>query len=301
MPGNMNYKHLHYFWTVAHEGSIAKASRKLHITPQTISGQLSLLEDRIGSALFEKSGRGLSVSETGRLVLRYADEIFELGRELNDVLRGAPTIGATEFIVSSASALPKTIVYKIIEPALHMPQEISLVSKEGPVETILAELAIHKVDMVLSDTPLSGTLCIKAYNHYLGGSSLTVFAAASQARSYKKQFPRSLNNAPMLLPTQQYAVRQDLDLWFRENDIFPHVRGQFDDSALIKSFGHSGLGLFCMPSVVADEVCKNFNVRAVGEISEVTQKFYAISAERKVRHPAVASICDNARKALFDN
>ena len=299
MSFNMNYKHLQYFWTVAHEGSIASASKKLNITPQTISGQLSILEERIGSALFEKVGRGLVLSDTGRLVLRYADEIFDLGRELSDVLRGAPAIGASEFIVSSASALPKTIVYKIIEPALHLDHDISLICREGPVEAILAELAIHKVDLVLSDTPLSGNLSIKAYNHYLGESSLTVFASANKARSYKKNFPQSLHGAPILLPTPQYAVRQDLDVWFQENEIFPLIHGQFDDSALIKSFGQSGLGMFFMPSVIAEEVCQNFNVRTVGEITEVTQKFYAISAERKVRHPAVAAVCDNARQSLF--
>lgn len=300
MPTSINYKHLHYFWMVAHEGSIAKASKKLHITPQTISGQLSLLEERVGGALFDKAGRGLVLTETGRLVLRYADEIFELGRELSDVLRGMPIMGASEFIVSSASALPKTIVYKIIEPALHLHPEIRLVSKEGPVDVILAELAIHKADMVLSDTPLSAGLSVKAYNHFLGESHLSVFASTNQARSYKKHFPKSLNNAPMLLPTQQYAIRQDLDRWFRENQIFPFIRGQFDDSALIKSFGQSGMGLFFMPSVIADEVCEKFNVRAIGEIEGVTQKFYAISTERKVRHPAVAAICDNARASLFD-
>lgn len=300
MPHNLNYKHLNYFWTVAKEGSIAKASKKLHVTPQTISGQLALLEQRLGAQLFEKSGRGLALSETGQLVLRYADEIFELGRELTDVLRGAPTSEASEFIVSSASALPKTIVYKIIEPSLRLPHEVSLISKEGPVDVILAELAIHKVDMVLSDTPLSGSLSIKAYNHYLGESKLTLFASPAEARIYKKNFPDCLRSAPMLLPTLQYAVRNDLDHWFRENDIFPTVQGQFDDSALIKSFGQSGFGLFFMPSVIADEVCRSFNVRAVAEIDEVSQKFYAISAERKVKHPAVAAICDNAREALFD-
>lgn len=201
MSDTLNYKHLHYFWVVANEGSIAKASQRLHITPQTISGQLSLLEERIGNSLFERAGRGLILTETGRLVLGYADEIFELGRELSDVLRGAPVVGASEFIISSASTLPKTIVHKIIEPALNLEQEISLISKEGPVETILAELAIHKVDMVLSDTPLSGDLSVKAYNHYLGDSNLTVFAAASQARSYKKNFPYCLHSAPMILPT----------------------------------------------------------------------------------------------------
>ena len=299
MSFNLNYKHLQYFWTVAHEGSIAKASKKLHITPQTISGQLSLLEERIGSALFDKAGRGLVLSETGRLVLRYADDIFDLGRELSDVLRGAPAAGASEFIVSSASALPKTIVYKIIEPALHLPHDISLTCREGPVESILAELSVHKIDMVLSDTPLPSNLSIKGYNHYLGESALTVFASANKARSFKKNFPHSLNNAPLLLPTAQYAVRKDLDYWFQENDIYPLVLGQFDDSALVKSFGQSGLGLFFMPSVISEEVCQNFNVRPVGEIAEVTQKFYAISTERKVRHPAVAAICDNARQSLF--
>ena len=299
MVGNLNYKHLQYFWTVAHEGSIAKASKKLHITPQTISGQLSILEERIGNSLFEKAGRGLTMTETGRLVLRYADEIFDLGRELSDVLRGAPAVGASEFIVSSASALPKTIVYKIIEPALHLPHDVSLICREGPVESILAELAVHKVDMVLSDTPISANLSIKAYNHYLGESKLTVFSSPTKARSFKKNFPHSLHNAPLLLPTQQYAMRQDLDHWFQENKIFPSIRGQFDDSALIKSFGQSGLGIFIMPSVIADEVSKNFNVRPVGEIDGVTQKFYAISAERKVRHPAVSAICDNARQSLF--
>lgn len=300
MADNLNYKHLHYFWTVAHEGSIAKASKKLHITPQTISGQLSLLESRIGNPLFVKAGRGLTLTETGRLVLRYTDEIFDLGRELSDVLRGAPTVGPSEFIVSSASALPKTIVYKTIEPALHLPHDISLTCREGPVEAILADLAIHKVDMVLSDTPLSGALNIKAYNHYLGESRLTVFAAKSIANSYKKDFPHSLNNAPLILPTKQYAIRQDLDRWLNENEIFPMIKGQFDDSALVKAFGQSGLGLFFMPTVIADEVCNSFNVRAVGEVQDVTQKFYAISAERKVKHPAVVAICDNARLSLFD-
>lgn len=299
MPSNINYKHLHYFWTVAHEGSIAKASQKLNITPQTISGQLSLLEQRIGNALFEKAGRGLTLSETGRLVLGYADEIFDLGRELSDVLRGAPAAGTSEFIVSSASALPKTMVYKIIEPALHLSHDISLTCKEGPVESILAELAIHKVDMVLSDTPLSGNLNIKAYNHYLGESPLTVFACTQSARGYRKNFPDSLNGAPLLMPTAQYALRNDLDQWLRENNIFPVIRGQFDDSALIKSFGQSGLGLFFMPSVIKEEVCSSFNVKAVGEIDTVTQKFYAISAERKVKHPAVAAICEHAHKSLF--
>ena len=294
MPSSINYKHLNYFWTVAHEGSIAKASEKLHITPQTISGQISLLEKRMGNELFERQGRGLRLTETGRLVLGYADEIFELGQELNDVLRGAPALGPSEFIVSAASALPKTIVQKIIEPALRMDKEISLTSLEGPVDAILADLAIHKVDLVLSDKPVTGALSIKAYNHKLGESGLTFFASPSLAKKYKRNFPQSLHNAPLLLPTVQNEIRQLFDYWLREKNIYPVIRGQFDDSALMKDFGQAGLGIFFMPTIIAKDVCKAFNVKVIGQTDEVKQQFYAISAERKVSHPAVAAICDAA-------
>jgi LysR family transcriptional activator of nhaA len=300
MPNTINYKHLNYFWTVAHEGSIAKAGEKLHITPQTISGQLSLLEKRMGYELFEREGRGLRLTETGRLVLGYADEIFELGRELNDVLRGVPALGPSEFIVSSASALPKTIVYKIIEPALRIEQEVSLTSLEGPIEHILADLAIHKVDLVLSDKPVTGALSVKAYNHKLGESGLTFFASPELAKDYRHNFPRSLNNAPLLLPTKQNEIRQLFDYWLSEQNIYPIIRGQFDDSALMKAFGQAGMGIFFMPSITADDVCKTFNVEIIGETDEVRQQFYAISAERKVKHPAVAAICDAAKLLLLN-
>lgn len=299
MYTSLNYKHLKYFWVVANEGSIAKASAKLHITPQTISGQLSLLEENLGCALFEKQGRGLKITGTGGIVLEYADEIFALGRELNDVLRGVPNIGPSEFIVSAASSLPKTIVQKIIEPGLLIEQDITLTSLEGPVDMLLADLAIHKVDMVLSDTPLTGALSIKAYNHKLGETGLTFFASPMLAKQYTHNFPYSLNGAPILLPTTQYSIRQQVDFWLNEQQIYPLIRGQFDDSALMKSFGQAGLGIFFMPSIIAEEVCKNFDVEIIGHTKEVKQKFYAISAERRVKHPAVSAICDNARKSLF--
>ncbi len=299
MRDPLNYKHLHYFWTVAHEGSIAKASEKLHITPQTISGQLSLLEDHIGMSLFERAGRRLALTETGRLVLRYADEIFDLGRELRDVLRGAPEIGPSEFIISAASALPKTIVYKIIEPALRLLDDVSLTSREGPVEAILTQLAVHEVDMVLTDTPLTAAFNIKAYNHFLGESGVSFFAAPELAKVYRRNFPQSLHNAPMLLPTEQYAIRQLFDRWLEKLELYPLVRGQFDDSALLKSFGRAGLGIFFMPTIIQREVCEGFGVQVIGHTDEIIQKFYAISPERKVRHPAVAAICDNARHEFF--
>lgn len=295
----LNYKHLHYFWVVSKEGSIARASEKLHITPQTISGQLSLLEERMGHPLFVRVGKRLELTDTGRVVQKYANEIFELGKELSQVLRGAPAKGPSEFIISAASALPKTIVYKILEPAMQLPEDISLMSREGPVEAILAELAVHEVDMVLTDTPLTSAYSIKAYNHLLGEAQLSFFAAPSLAKRFQKNFPYCLNNAPMLLPTRQNAVRQQFDQWADEVGIFPMVKGQFDDSALMKNFGQAGHGVFFMPSIISDHVCDNYNVREIGQVPEITQKFYAISPERKVKHPAAAAICDTARRKIF--
>ncbi|MFQ3237045.1 MAG: LysR family transcriptional activator of nhaA [Paraglaciecola sp.] len=297
--GKINFKHLHYFWAVAHEGSIARASDKLNITPQTISGQLTLLEQRLKQPLFERVGRALKITEMGRTVLRYADEIFDLEKELSDVLRGAPAVGQSEFIISAASALPKTIVHKIIEPALQLTQNISLTCLEGPVKSILAELAIHEVDMVLTDTPLTSAYSIKAYNHFLGESALTCFATSALAEQYQVNFPLSLHNAPMLLPTRQYAVRQLFDQWAYDAGIFPIIRGQFDDSALMKSFGQAGEGVFFLPSIIERQVCDTFQVQALGQLPKIKQRFYAISAERRVRHPAVAAICDTARDKIF--
>ncbi|MDT0594500.1 transcriptional activator NhaR [Glaciecola petra] len=299
MSENLNYKHLHYFWVVATEGSIARAADKLFITPQTISGQLSMLEERIGQPLFDRVGRRLRLTETGRLVLRYADDIFELGRELSDVLRGAPLVGTSEFIVSAASALPKTIVYKVLEPALTISDDISLTCKEGPVEAILGELAVHEVDMVLTDTPLSSAFSIKAYNHYLGQSSLSFFASPALAAKLDDNFPLNLHDAPMLLPTKQYAIRQLFDKWCTDNNVFPTVKGQYDDSALMKSFGQSGFGIFFMPSIIEAEVKKAYGLTVIGRSQSLKQKFYAISAERKVTHPAVAAICNTARDIIF--
>ncbi|WP_371193357.1 transcriptional activator NhaR [Glaciecola sp. SC05] len=299
MAENLNYKHLHYFWVVATEGSIARAADKLFITPQTISGQLSMLEERIGQPLFDRVGRRLRLTETGRLVLRYADDIFELGKELTDVLRGAPLVGTSEFIVSAASALPKTIVYKILEPALSLSQEVSLMCREGPVETILGELAVHEVDMVLTDTPLSSAFSIKAYNHYLGQSELSFFAAPSLAKNLRGPFPACLNEAPVLLPTKQNAIRQLFDKWCHDANIYPIIRGQYDDSALMKSFGKAGFGIFFMPTIIEDEVKDNFGLEVIGRLSDIKQKFYAISAERKVTHPAVAAVCSTARDIIF--
>ena len=299
MSGPINYKHLHYFWTVAHEGSIARASERLHITPQTISGQLSLLEASLGNDLFRRSGRQLELTETGRLVLRYADDIFGLGTELRDVLRGAPAEGPIDFIVSATSMLPKTIVYKIIEPALQLSEDIALTCREGAFEAILAELAIHKVDIVLSDVPLTTAFRVKAYNHLLGDCGLSFFASPRLARRLKGAFPQCLNGVPMLLPTEQNGIRRLFDQWITNQEVYPSLKAQFDDSALVKSFGSAGEGVFFMPQIIETEVCENFGVKVIGSTEDIKQAFYAISAERRVRHPAVAAICDYARDEIF--
>ncbi len=297
--GPINYKHPYYFWQVAKQGSIVKASQSLSITPQTISGQISLLEDRLGHELFIRVGRKLALSDTGHIAMRYAEEIFGLGKELNDVLRGSVTTGSSEFIVSAASALPKTIVHKIIQPCLTLAPNFYLRCKEGPVQSILAELAIHEVDVVLSDTPVGSEFSIKAYNHHLGNSPISFFASPALAKCYAQGFPNSLNGAPVLLPTQQYAVRQLFDTWAEKRAIVPIIAGEFDDSALMKSFGQSGLGIFFMPSTITEEVCHSFDVVCLGTVDELTQQFYAISAERKIKHPAIATIVDAARDELF--
>ena len=299
MSQSLNYKHLHYFWVVAREGSIVSASEQLHITPQTISGQLSLLEESIGSALFERKGRRLILTEQGRVALRYAEEIFTLGQELRDVVRGASLDGQVEFVVGILDCIPKTIAYKLLEPAITTNNQVSIVCQEGSLDQILSDLAVHKIDMVLADMPLNSAYNIKAYNHFLGESELTFFGTPKLAKKYSVNFPESLDGAPLLLPTQNSTIRRALDQWFTEMDIFPRVTGQFDDSALLKAFGQAGVGLFSMPRIIEKDVCKQFDVKVIGRTSAVKEEFYAISAERKIKHPAIAAICDTARNRLF--
>lgn len=299
MSDLINYKHLRYFWAVAHEGSIAKASKRLHVTPHTISGQLSLLEARMGCALFEKHGRNLVLTEPGRTALKYADEIFELGDELSGVMRGSAIRAQADFMVGAASFLPKTIVCKIIEPALLVPGGINLISTEGPISSLLADLATHKLDMIISDTPTNSTLGTSVFNHYLGESGLTFFGVPELKKKLVLNFPKSLHRAPILLPTEQFGIRQLFDQWVHNQKIFPDVVGQFDDSALIKSFGQRGLGAFFMPTAIEDEVCQQFGVEVIGQTDDVRHKFFAISAERKVTHPAVLAICESARTCIF--
>ena len=295
----INYKHLHYFLLVAKEGSIARASKRLHLTPQTISGQLSLLEQQLGQALFNRVGRRLELTETGRLVLSYAEEIFSLGGELEEVVRGLPETRPLLFKVGVTEVVPKIIAHHLLAPALQLPGPLRIVCREGSIDTLLTELALHRVDLVLADTPMPSGINVTGFNHHLGDCGITFFAGRKLAARLGGAFPQCMSGMPMLLPGETTVVRNRLLKWFDQQRIHPYVAGEFDDSALMKVFGQAGVGAFPVPSVIADEVAQQYGVQTIGTAGDLTERFYAISIERRVRHPAVSAICAAARSELF--
>jgi len=296
---HLNYSHLHYFWTVAREGSIAKASESLHVTPQTISGQLKLLDDAVGHPLFNRVGRRLVLSEMGRVVFEYANEIFSVGAELASLVRGKQMTGPTTLSLGIVSSMPKLIAERIVAPAMLVEQPVRVRCQESSLEQLLSELAVHKLDLVLSDQPVPNGLGIKAYDHRLGESGMSFFALRSRARRYRARFPDSLNDAPLLLPSQHSALRRRLDDWFENHQISPRIAGEFDDSALLKAFGEAGTGLFAAPTVIEEEVCRMYRMAVIGQTDEIKERFYAISAERRLKHPSVLLITDTARTKMF--
>jgi len=297
---HLNYSHLHYFWVVAREGSIVRASKSLHLTPQTISGQLKLLDDAVGHPLFNRVGRRLVLSEMGRLVFEYADEIFSVGAELANVVRGSHFEGPSTLTVGVVNSMPKLIAERIIAPALMGSEPVRVRCHEASLEQLLSELAIHKLDIVLSDRPMPDGLNLKAFNHRLGESGMSFFAQRKAARRYVSGFPASLADAPMLLPTQHSALRRRLDDWFEDHEISPRIAGEFDDSALLKAFGEAGVGIFAAPSVIEEEICRMYRASVIGRTDEIEERFYAISPERRLRHPSVVLITDTARSGLFN-
>lgn len=294
----INYKHLHYFWVVAKQGGVARASEQLHITPQTISGQISLLEDHLGEKLFDKAGRNLVLSETGRLVLSYADEIFSLGGELEEMVRNLPGDRPMEFKVGVVDVVPKSIAYRLLAPALDLPDPVKMICRENTLDSLLAELALHKIDMVIADTPIPSGLSVRGYNHTLGGSGVSFLAVPALAGSLKKGFPGSLNGAPLLVPSEANRVQSRLFAWLDSLHVYPRIVGEFDDSALMKAFGQAGAGVFMVPTAIEEEVMRQYGVKPVGRTDQVTEQFYAISVERRISHPAVAAITATAREWL---
>jgi LysR family transcriptional activator of nhaA len=295
----LNYQHLFYFWNVAREESITRACEKLHLAQPTISAQLAVFEQTVGQKLFHKSGRKLLLTDTGRVVYHYAEEIFALGRELNNTLKGRPTGAGLRLVVGISDALPKLAVYGLIEPAFKIPEPVQVICYEDKADRLLSEMSLHSVDLVLSDAPLTPSSGTKAFTHLLRESSITVFGTPRLATIYRQDFPRSLTGAPFLLPTANTALRRSLDQWFDSEGISPNIRAEIEDSALIKTFGSGGIGLFVAPTSVGAEVERQYAVEAIGRIDVVHERFYAITMRRKLKHPGVTAILENARENLF--
>ena len=284
---------------VAKAGSIARASEQLHLTPQTISGQLSLFEEIQGEALFRKNGRNLQLTDAGRLVLSYADDIFALGQELEEALHHRPIERTVQLRVGVSDALPKTVAYRLLEPALKLPQTLRINCREGKLEILLAELATHKLDVVMSDSSMPVSANIRGYSHQLGECGLSFFATRALAEQYPQPFPKNLDAAPFLLPGEDAALRARLLQWFDHQQLRPRIAGEFDDSALMSAFGQAGAGFFAAPTVIADMVMRQYDVQLLGQTDEIKEQFYAISVQRKLTHPAVLAISQAAHSDLF--
>lgn len=296
----MNFKHLYYFWWVAKAGGVLRAGEQLHVTPQTISGQIGLLEDDLGTPLFAKSGRNIELTDAGRLAFGYAQDIFALGSELEESLRNYPAGGRpVDFRVGVADAVPKAIAYRLIEPATRLPEPVRIVCREWKLDSLLAELAAHRLDLVIADAPIPPSVSVRAYNHRLGESGVSFFASAALFKQCKGKFPACLDGAPMLVSGADAAVRSRLDRWCEANGLRPRVVGEFDDSALMKAFGQRGAGVFIGPTVLEAEIKAQYGVKTLGRTTEIVEEFFAISVERRVTHPCVVAITGAARDRLF--
>jgi len=295
----LNYHHLHYFWVVAREGSIARASAQLNLAQPTISGQIHALEAALGEKLFMRVGRHLVLTEVGRITYHYADEIFTLGRELIDTLQGRPADRPLRLTVGVADVLPKLIAYRLLEPALHLSTPVQVVCREGKLERLLMELALYELDVVLSDAPSGAHNKIRAFNHLLGECGISLFGTPELAMRYGPGFPDSLDGAPFLLPTDNTMLRRAFERWFSTKGIRPRIMGEFEDSALLSVFGQTSLGIFAAPAVLEAEVQQQYGVQVIGRLEEVRERFYAIAVERKLKHPAIIALSEAARQTLF--
>jgi LysR family transcriptional activator of nhaA len=294
----LNYHHLHYFWTVVREGGVAAAARRLRVGAPTVSAQVKALERALGQPLLERRGRALVATETGRLVARYADDIFAAGNELLDAVRGAAPPGPVTLRVGVADVMPKAIAFQLLRPALAAGDEPHVICREGHPDELLAALALHELDLVLSDGPIPPGVEVRAYNHLLGDSGVSWLAAPELARRLRRRFPASLDGEPVLLPGPRTALRRALDRWLDEQQLRPRVVGEFDDGALLKVFGAQGAGVFPAPSVVERQVREQHGVAPVGRLDDVRESFYAISAERRIQHPGVEAVVRQGRDLL---
>lgn len=295
----LNYHHLLYFWLVVREGGVAQAAKKLRLSHPTVSAQVHALEESLGEVLLVKQGRKLVLTEMGKLVHGYAEEIFTLGQELLDTVKQRPSAGTPRLHVGIAESVPKLIARRILQPARSMAEPLRIVCREDRTERLVSDLAEHKLDLLITDAPLPPGSKVRAFNHLLGESAISWFGQTELAAAARKGFPRSLEGAPVLLPTEGTMLRRALDAWFDDVGVRPRIVGEFDDSALLKEFGQEGEGLFPGPTAMESEVREQVRVELVAHTPEVKERFYAISAERRFRHPAAALICEAAREQLF--
>ena len=296
----MNFKHLHYFWVTAKAGGVMRAGEQLHTTPQTLSGQIKLLEDWLGRKLFQKRGRQLELTDDGRLAMGYAEQIFTLGAELEAAIRLAR--GGTrvlEFRVGVADSVAKSVVYRLLEPALSLAEPVRLICSEGKFPDLLAQLALHRLDLVLADAPMPSRVSVKAFNHPLGSTAMSFFAAPALKAQLQGPFPQCLNGMPLLIPGTAASIRQPLEAWLTRHHLQPKIIGEFDDGALMKAFGREGRGIFMAPTVLEDETATQLGVAMIGRTPELIEEFFAVSVERRITHPCVVAITDAARKQLF--
>ena len=287
---HLNYHHLRLFWAVAREGHLTRASATVHLTPQTVSGQIRQLEKELETRLFDRVGRRLVLTERGRLVFEYAEGIFSAGRELVQSLRGHQAGRPMRLVVGVADVVPKLLAHRLIEPALRMAEPVRVMCREGSTEKLLAALALHKLDVVLSDGPIPRGVSVQAHNHLLVECGITFMGSPELAGRLRAGFPESLRDAPVLLPSHDAAIRRHLERWFDDRQLRPLITGEFEDSALLKAFGQKGVGFFAVPDVVREEVARQYGVQPIGTAQGLTEQFYAITAERRVRQPAVVAI-----------
>ena len=295
----LNYHHLLYFWSVAKHGTVAKACAELRLAQPTISAQIRVLEDTLGEKLFVRSGRYLVLTEMGRVVFKYADDIFSLGQDLLNTVKGRGSGRPMRLAVGIADAVPKLLASKLLKSAFSVAGATRIVCWEDKIDRLLADLAIHGLDLVIADTPAPLNIKVQAYNHLMGESGVTLFAPAKLAARYRRNFPQSLESAPMLLPTTNAMLRRLLDDWFVRKDIHPNIVGEFEDSATLKAFGQEGHGLFPGSSVMEKEICRQYQVQVVSRVDSVKQRFYAITVERRLKHPSVLAIFEAARRDLL--
>lgn len=296
----LNYHHLLYFWTVARRGSVARAAEELHLAQPTVSGQIRALEETLGERLFTRSGRHLALTDVGRMVFGYADDIFSLGRELQETLRGLPAAHrGVRLQVGIAEVVPKLVAHRLLQPVLEMDPSVHIVCREDKSERLLAELALHHLDVVICDAPIGAQVRVRAFQHPLGDCAASVFGSPALRERFAEGFPRSLHGAPMLLPTENTALRHAFEQWCVEANVHPRVLAEFEDSALLKTFGADGAGLFLGPAAIEEEIASEYRVEPLGRLESVRERFYAVTVERRIKHPAVAVISDVARRQLF--